>query len=99
MENKWMTREEFEKLNIDHCWIACDIEKKVLEVYFYNGRYYTVNDSDFIHTDHIKAVMPIEKPEYPSNKDVITDFVNNQESLGSEFEKVLYDSLDDLYQP
>ena len=67
MQNKWMTREEFERLNTGntYCWIALDSDY-VTSAYLYDGDYYeSPNSNSRYSTNEIKAVMPIEKPEYP----------------------------------
>lgn len=63
--NGWMTREEFEKLGTyGYCWIAYEtyVLKEQVCVSYYN------EDNIFeipYNIETIKAVMPIEKPEYP----------------------------------
>ena len=72
MQNKWMTRAEFEndKTNGIHfeCWIAYELlnTKAVNRSYYFSGNYYDGRkSSNMYRKDNIKAVMPIEKPEYP----------------------------------
>jgi hypothetical protein len=102
MQNKWMTRGEFEKMGyVGPCWV--DLSSNTYECVYlciFDGQsYIDVEDHEsFRMLSHINAVMPIEKPEYPNSADVITNFANSQESLGAEFSKVLHDNLDDLYQ-
>ena len=66
-ENKWMTREEFESThNSMYCWVATK-EGFIHHAYFYNNE--GIVDKygiEYEYDDYeIKAVMPIEKPEYP----------------------------------
>ena len=65
MQNKWMTREEFERQAGDysHCWVACDNGQ--LRLIDYQKGFYFYGRYELRHDLKIKAVMPIEKPEYP----------------------------------
>jgi hypothetical protein len=70
MENKWMTIEEFERLKTGntYCWIVLDSDYITL-AYRYDGDYYeSANSSSRYSADEIKAVMPIEKPDYPPQR-------------------------------
>lgn len=65
MQNKWMTREEFTDSGREGlCWVICD--KDIKSAYFYEGVFWHYQTSFLKHSwNSIKAVMPIEKPEYP----------------------------------
>ncbi len=68
MENKWLTREEFEfeRGNYSWCWVALE-DGNVYTATYYNDHYYQGLDSaQYYIKDYIKAVMPIEKPKYPT---------------------------------